>query len=96
MADTPMNVYFGGKKATIPSSAGGSLSIDLSNYVTQDELESASEGLLDSVIERLHDMAKDTDMDFVRIYNDTRTDRESTTDPSSTVIDGDGEVDDNL
>lgn len=74
MSSTPMNVYFGGKKAAIPTHGGGSASIDLSNYATKNDLAAFNENVVDNVIEALHNMAEAEDIDFVKIYNDTRTD----------------------
>ena len=74
MSATPMNVYFSGKKAPI-SSSGGSVSVDLSNYATKDDLQVFNDSIVDSVIETLHNMAED--VDFVKTYTDTRTDDDS-------------------
>lgn len=93
MAGTPMNVYFSGKKANIPTNSGNT-SIDLSGYATKEDLLGISSGLVSDVIDELRNMAKDEDMDFVKIYNDTRTDDDD--DSVTPVINGDNEADDNI
>ena len=93
MAGTPMNVYFSGKKANIPTNSGNT-SIDLSGYATKSDLDSFSTNVVSDVIDELRNMAKDEDMDFVKIYNDTRTDDDD--DSPTPVINEDGEADDNI